>query len=102
LPGLRGHRAGTDWSPRFVLTSVGVEADQPGARGGRLTVHGADSAAELSLMIEIELTPPGLLRQQATIRNEHRESRYHLDGLVLALLVPTDATELLDFTGRHT
>ena len=102
LPGLRGHRAGTDWSPRFVLTSVDVEADQPSTEGGRLSVYSTDSAARLSLTIEIELTRSGLLRQQATIRNEHPESRYHLDGLVLALPVPTEATELLDLTGRHT
>jgi alpha-galactosidase len=102
LPGLRGHRAGTDWSPQFVLTSVYVDADQSTEAGGRLTIHSADAAAHLSLTIEIELTRSGLLRQQATIRNEHQESRYHLDGLVLALPVPAEATDLLDLTGRHT
>ena len=102
LPGLRGHRAGTDWSPRFVLTSVEIGAAEPSTTGGRLTIYGTDDAAGLSMTIEIELTRSGLLRQQATIRNEHPESRYHLDGLVLALPVPTEATELLDLTGRHT
>ena len=102
LPGLRGHRAGTDWSPRFVLTSVEIGAAQPSTTGGRLTIHSTDDAAGLSMTIAIELTRSGLLRQQATIRNEHPESRYHLDGLVLALPVPTEATELLDLTGRHT
>jgi alpha-galactosidase len=102
LPGLRGHRAGTDWSPRFVLTSVESGAAEPSTTGGRLTIYGTDDAAGLSMTIDIELTRSGLLRQQATIRNEHPESRYHLDGLVLALPVPTEATELLDLTGRHT
>ena len=102
LPGLRGHRAGTDWSPRFGLTSVEIGAAKPSTTGGRLTIHGTDDAAGLSMTIAIELTRSGLLRQQATIRNEHPESRYHLDGLVLALPVPTEATELLDLTGRHT
>jgi alpha-galactosidase len=102
LPGLRGHRAGTDWSPRFVLTSVEIGTVQPSTTGGRLTIHSTDDAARLSMTIAIELTQSGLLRQQATIRNEHPESRYHLDGLVLALPVPTEATELLDLTGRHT
>ena len=103
LPGLRGHRAGTDWSPRFVLTSVEIgAAAEPSTTGGRLTIYGTDDAAGLSMTIDIELTRSGLLRQQATIRNEHPESRYHLDGLVLALPVPTEATELLDLTGRHT
>jgi alpha-galactosidase len=100
LPGLRGHRAGTDWSPRLVLAAVDV--DQPSTSGGRLTIYSTDGAARLSLTIEIELTQTGLLLQQATIRNEHPESRYHLDGLVLALPVPAEATELLDLTGRHT
>ena len=102
LPGLRGHRAGTDWSPRFVLSSVEIGTAQPSTTGGRLTIYGTDDAAGLSMTIDIELTRSGLLRQQATIRNEHPESRYHLDGLVLALPVPTEATELLDLTGRHT
>ncbi len=101
LPGLRGHRASTDWSPRFELTAVDVDSDQP-TSGGRLTIDGTDGAAGLSLTIEIELTPAGLLRQQATVRNEHPVSRYHVDGLVIALPVPTEAAELLDFTGRHT
>ena len=102
LPGLRGHRAGTDWSPRFGLTSVEIGAAKPSTTGGRLTIHGTHDAAGLSMTIAIELTRSGLLRQQATIRNEHPESRNHLDGLVLALPVPTEATELLDLTGRHT
>ena len=45
LPGLRGHRAGTDWSPRFVLTSVEIGAAQPSTTGGRLTIHSTDAAA---------------------------------------------------------
>jgi alpha-galactosidase len=102
LPGLRGHRVGADWSPRFVLTSVEIGAAQPSTTGGSLTIRSTDDAAGLSMTIAIELTRSGLLRQQATIRNEHPESRYHLDGLVLALPVPAEATELLDLTGRHT
>jgi alpha-galactosidase len=102
LPGLRGHRVGADWSPRFVLTSVEIGAAQPSTTGGWLTIRSTDDAAGLSMTIAIELTRSGLLRQQATIRNEHPESRYHLDGLVLALPVPAEATELLDLTGRHT
>jgi alpha-galactosidase len=102
LPGLRGHRVGADWSPRFVLRSVEIGAAQPSTTGSWLTIRSTDDAAGLSMTIAIELTRSGLLRQQATIRNEHPESRYHLDGLVLALPVPAEATELLDLTGRHT
>jgi alpha-galactosidase len=99
LPGVRGHRSGTDWSPLFMLSAV--DLGPPGTAGGSLTIHGADSAAALALSIEIELTPSGLLRLRAAVRNEHATTRYELDGLVLALPVPTEATELLDLTGRH-
>jgi alpha-galactosidase len=98
LPGLRGHRAGLDWSPLFVLSSVDVSAT--GEMGGKLTIHAADSAAALGLSIEVDLTASGLLRLRASVRNDHPTTRYALDGLVLALPVPAEATELLDLTGR--
>jgi alpha-galactosidase len=98
LPGLLGHRAGVDWSPQFVLASVdgGMASDV----GGVLTIHATDSAAALGLSIEVELVASGLLRLRASIRNDHPTTAYALDGLVLALPVPPDATELLDLTGR--
>jgi alpha-galactosidase len=96
-PGLRGHRDGTDFSPSFRVTDLRLEtisADQ------RVTVLAEDPAARLGLVLEIELTAAGLVRQRATLRNGGG-SPYTVDGLLLTLPVPAHAVELLDLTGRH-
>jgi alpha-galactosidase len=95
LPGLRGHRDGRAWSPLFEVHGV-VAAEG----GNDVVVDAADAAAGLSLRLEIELTPSGLVRMRAAVRNTG-ETPYTLDGLVLCLPVPAVADELLDFTGRH-
>ena len=95
-PGLSGHRDGTAFSALFHVTSSTVDADH----GHRLVVAATDDAAQLDLDLRIELTPAGLLRQRATVRNTG-SGTYTLDGLVLAFPVPARATELLDLTGRH-
>ncbi|MCE6996482.1 alpha-galactosidase [Saccharothrix sp. S26] len=91
-PGLRGHRDGRDWSPLFSVESV-VED------GGSCLVHATDLDAGLALDLEIGLTPAGLVRLRATVRNTG-DTTYTLDGLVLALPLPARADELLDLTGR--
>jgi alpha-galactosidase len=93
-PGLRGHRAGADWSPLFTLagTEVGDNA---------VLFHAVDETAGLRLTSELELAPGGLLRLRHTVRNESARP-YTVDGLEVALPVPAQAGELLDFTGRHT
>ena len=95
-PGLCGHRAGRDWSTRFEVSAVDVQ-DEPG--GGNVVVAAHDRVAELSLRIEVELTPSGLLRTRAAVRNES-ETPYTVGELNLALPVPPEATELLDLAGR--
>jgi Glycosyl hydrolase family 36 N-terminal domain len=55
----------------------------------------------LSLSVRIKLTASGLIRLQATVRNEHPTERYGVGGLLLALPVPAVATELLDLARRH-
>jgi alpha-galactosidase len=95
LPGLRGHRDGRAWSPLFE--AHGVVAAQG---GNDVVAEAADAAAGLALRLEIELTPSGLVRMRAAVRNTG-ETPYTLDGLVLCLPVPAVADELLDFTGRH-
>jgi alpha-galactosidase len=92
LPGLTGHRDGRDFSPAFQLT--GVER-----AGNKLDITGEDTAAALAIAIELQLTDSGLLKVQAGLTNTG-ESPYTVDGLVIALPVPTEATELLDLTGR--
>jgi alpha-galactosidase len=96
-PGLRGHRDGADFSTSFQVAATRPEtigADQ------RLTITAEDPAAALGLVLEIELTGAGLVRQRAMVRNDGA-SPYTVDGLLLTLPVPAHAVELLDLTGRH-
>jgi alpha-galactosidase len=92
LPGVRGHRDGADWSPLFVVSAVTESA-------GICLVRAADDEAGLTLDLEIGLTPAGLVRMKATLRNV-AELPYTLDGLALALPIPSNANEILDLTGR--
>ena len=92
-PGLSGHRDGHDFSPSFRLTSVAQT-------GNTVRVGAADTEAGLDLKLTIELTDSGLLRAKADLTNT-AATPYTVDGLLLALPVPTEATELLDLTGRH-
>ncbi len=101
-PGLAGSRAGRDWSTRFLTTGLtldgtpvdGWREDGPGA----LVVEATDGELGLELRLTIELLPAGLLRCRAAVRNQG--AAYAVDGLTLALPVPSRATELLDFAGR--
>jgi alpha-galactosidase len=103
-PGLRGSFAGAGWSPAFQVTEVTVDGVPVGAfhagGAGRVEVRAVDDADRLELRLTLELLPAGLLRVRAAVRNLAGEP-YALDDLVLALPVPAEATELLDFTGRH-
>jgi alpha-galactosidase len=92
-PGLSGHREGTDFSPLFVGGDLRVEQN-------RIVATATDPVAGLDLLIEIELTDSGLLRQRATLTNAG-ETPYTVEALLPSLPVPAHATELLDLTGRH-
>ncbi|MET0418493.1 MAG: glycoside hydrolase family 36 N-terminal domain-containing protein, partial [Actinoplanes sp.] len=94
-PGVTGHRDGAAFSTAFTVDPVTPSEER------RLSVAAHDSAAALSLLLEIEMTASGLARQRATLTNEHAESVFVVDGLLLTLPVPAEATEILDFTGRH-
>ena len=101
MPGLTGHRQGRDWSVLFTIDRVLHRQDE---RGRQVTITAGDAAARLGLTLDIALAPSGLLRMRATLRNEDTTDRaapFTLDGLVLALPVPTEAAEILDLTGRH-
>jgi alpha-galactosidase len=103
-PGLRGSFGGAGWSPAFLVAQVTVDdAPAPGFHAGgpgRIGVRALDDAGRLELRLTLELLPSGLLRARAEVRNL-ADLRYALDDLVLAFPVPAEATELLDFTGRH-
>ncbi len=97
-PGLEGGRRGRDWSTAFRVESVSLagvlDTDQ------RVLVNAADPVAELGLTMELELHAGGLLRLRAELRNSGAEP-FAVGALRLALPVPPQATELLDFYGRH-
>ena len=100
LPGVRGHRDnGGDWSPLFTTTSVRRE-DAAGT--ARAVVDAADAAASLTVHLELEVLPSGLIRVRATLTNASDSEAYWLDSLNVTLPVPPVADELLDLTGRHT
>jgi alpha-galactosidase len=96
-PGLSGHRDGADFSPAFEVDDVRVEH---GPDRQRAVVTARDGVAGLGLLLELELTASGLVRQRATVTNEGA-TPYTVDALILTLPVPPHATELLDLTGRH-
>lgn len=93
LPGLSGHRDGRNFSAAFRLTSVAQT-------GNTVQADAVDDEAGLAIRLTIELTESGLVRAKADLTNTGA-TPYTVDGLVLALPVPTEATELLDMTGRH-
>ncbi|MFD0523451.1 glycoside hydrolase family 36 N-terminal domain-containing protein [Paractinoplanes durhamensis] len=95
-PGLTGHRDGAAFSTAFTLEQLALEGDRH-----RLDATARDAAAGLSLRLELEMTASGLLRQRVTLTNDDPGSTFTLDGVLLTLPVPTEAAELLDFTGRH-
>ncbi|GAA3461511.1 alpha-galactosidase [Saccharothrix longispora] len=87
-PGIVGNRAGRDFSTAFRVLSV----DGP-------VVRATDEAAGLELELTVELLPSGLLRQRAALTNTGT-GPFSVDAVNLTLPVPTEAVELLDFTGR--
>ncbi|MFA9444001.1 alpha-galactosidase [Egicoccus sp. AB-alg6-2] len=98
-PGLEGHREGTDFSTAFTRTDWHLEGDAE--QGWALTVDAADEVAGLGLRSHLELCPAGVVRVRATVSNTASTGSYTLDAMRLALPVPAEAQELLDFTGRH-
>ena len=98
-PGLAGHRAGAAFSTRFQSTGwTCVDGPEGGAV---LRAAGRDPDAGLGLTTTLELFPSGLLRVRAAITNTAPDSAYTVDAVRLALPVPAEAQELLDFAGRH-
>jgi alpha-galactosidase len=101
--GIEGARAGRDWSTALRVCSAQEQLRDDG--GHRLVVEAADPVARLEVVLELELTPSGLLRARAALTNTDAPTEtepYRLDAMRLVLPVPAEADELLDFTGRHT
>lgn len=101
-PGVSGHREGAAWSPRFVVESARLGereiAGHTDSGPGTLLVRARDEGLALTVELETQLLPDGLVRTRATLTNEGEP--YTLDDLVIALPVPSTAREVLDFAGR--
>ena len=98
-PGIDGHRNGTTFTTRF--TSSGHELSGEPDRGQVLTTRAEESDAGLALTTVIELSGNGVLRLRASVTNTAATGAYTVNGLRMVLPVPSEAREILDFTGRH-
>jgi len=92
-PGLEGHRDGQAFSTRFEVVDVHAAANA-------VQVSAKDDVAGLHLDLGIELTAEGLGKMSAALRNTGTTT-YTVDALALCWPVPQQATELVDFAGRH-
>ena len=106
-PGLTGSRNdGTAWSPDWRVVEVLVDGE-PVEEGVTLlgpatvTFQAADASAGLALVVDVEMTPQGLVRARAAVRNDGDDD-YRVDELLVAFPVPGRAREVLDFAGRWT
>lgn len=105
LPGLRVHREGAAWSPRLAVSSVSIDGETLAEGsvaqrdGGRAVVEAGDAELGIGVILEIDLTPTGLLRTRVSVRNDGAD-RLEVVGVDPALRIPTRAREILDFTGR--
>lgn len=106
-PGISAHRNGGAWATRLTVQRIeldGAEAEigrilQGGP--GRITVHARDEWAQIEVISEIDLSPAGLLRTRASIRNASASAELlSVEAISVALAIPTTATEVLDFSGR--
>ena len=100
-PGLEGSRAGFGQFSAFIPTAIAILAND-GTEGApshvRVTTH--DDEADLDLIIDIELSPSGLLRTKAALVNQG-EDGYAVGSLMMALPVPANETFVIDQSGHH-
>lgn len=99
-PGITGHRDGADFSVAF--TSARTEHARRPEAGveHRVRTTARDDVAGLDLALDLELLGSGLLRTRSTLTSTGAGT-YTLGSLDVMLPVPSEADEVLDFTGRH-
>jgi alpha-galactosidase len=97
-PGLTGHRNGRTFTTLFDRSGVDLR-DEDG--GQWLVLRGEDAASGLALATELGVDRSGVVHARATLTNTDPTHPFTVDGMRLALPVPAEASELLDFTGRH-
>ncbi|MET0423937.1 MAG: alpha-galactosidase [Actinoplanes sp.] len=103
-PGLSGSAAGRGWSPAFTIDTVAAYGRElhgfTSGGPGIVRVSARDDQGRVHLSLEFELLPAGLLRARATVGWAGDEP-YEINDLVLSFPLPAEATEVLDFGGRH-
>ena len=103
-PGVSGSSDGSGWSPRFVVHAIDLDGSPIDgfvqASTGELVFHAVDDSGRLELTLVLALLPSGLLRSRATLTNLGATA-YAVDDVSLAFPIPAEASELLDFSGRH-
>ncbi|MBN8424958.1 alpha-galactosidase [Microbacterium esteraromaticum] len=104
-PGITLHQQGRGWSPslRTVAVSIGGAPAPTGhVESGPTGVHVMMRSEDTGVLValELELDASGILRVRTTISNESAGAAVSLDGLTMALPVPIDADEALDFAGH--
>jgi len=98
-PGLSGHRQGYSSQPLFYSENV---TSTEHAGGYLVSYRGRDSAAQLVMEGELELTEDGILRHRQTLTSTAPadEAPYEVADLICLLPLPDHAVEVLDFAGR--
>ncbi|WP_030105971.1 alpha-galactosidase [Actinoalloteichus caeruleus] len=102
-PALAGHREGAVSHPRWTVHEV--DLDHPSDRhpasgsGGELTVRASDERSGLAVTVTLRMEAGGLVRTRHRVTNTGTGA-WTVGGLVSALPLPDEATELLDLTGR--
>jgi alpha-galactosidase len=96
-PGLRGHRSGGDaWSP--ALRTVDV-SEQPADAGGTIVFTATDDVVGLECAVTVHMDQFGVVRFRAALASVCAHP-FTLDGLEIAVPVPSRADEVLDQAGR--
>lgn len=105
-PGVSAHRAGAAWAPRLRLHSLTLDGEElpagvTTAGPGLVVARAHDADAALKVELEIDLSPAGLLRTRARVRNlSDAVEPLEVQDVAVMLPIPTRAAEVLDFTGR--
>ncbi|BCY13933.1 alpha-galactosidase [Actinoplanes sp. L3-i22] len=89
-PALAGHH---DGKPSGTLPVAAVELSE-----NTITVRAESAGRDLANVTEIELTPQGVLRIRHVLTN-HAPGDFTLSSLDVQLPIPSEAAELLDFSG---
>lgn len=92
MPTVSGHRAGTAFSPLFLL-------EEASSTEHSCVVRSLDREAQLRLVTTFTMSPQGTLHVRHELTNLGAEV-YTVDDVNMALPLPAHAREVMDFTGN--